>query len=54
MKMYSITQDGRLNQKFYALMSAGKLINIIQRFDFNLNAVILEGVLYLEDEKKGA
>lgn len=51
--MYSTTQDGSYNQTFYTLMSAGKLINIIQRFDFNLNSVILEGVLNMEKEKKG-
>ncbi len=49
MKVYSITEDGKFNRTFYALMSSGKLINIIQRFDLNLNTVVLEGVLITDE-----
>lgn len=45
MKVCSLNCDGGFNKVFYALLSAGKLTNIRQRFDFNFDAVVLEGTV---------
>lgn len=45
MKVLSINGDGSFNKEFYALLSAGKLTSITQRFDFEHNISVLEGLI---------
>ncbi len=45
MKIYSICPNGRYNRMFYTLLSKGRLINICSRYDFSIDAVILEATV---------
>ena len=45
MEVSSINDDGSYNKEFYGLLSEGKLTGITQRFDFEYDISILEGLL---------
>ncbi len=45
MKVLSINSDGSYNKEFYKLLSEKKITDITQRFDFEYNILILEGLL---------
>lgn len=45
MKVLSINSDGSYNKEFYKLLSEKKITDITQRFDFEYNILVLEGIL---------
>lgn len=44
MKVYSLNRDGSFNAEFYRVLSAGKITDIQQQFDYENDIVLLEGV----------
>lgn len=48
MEVSSINDDGSYNKEFYGLLSEGKLTGITQRFDFEYDISILEGLLLIK------
>ncbi len=52
MKICSVNQNGSFNKTFYELLKAGRLKNIEQRFDFDVDAVVLEGSICRCEKKR--
>ncbi len=44
-KVLSINRNGSYNKEFYKLLSEKKITDITQRFDFEYNILVLEGLL---------